>query len=124
MTSNSKNILLVIITAETIIIISILFLPSLSFPTKLRLSAGFFLIIKSVYLFFYFEMNHYLKEDKLLRYSLIFFPGMTSIFAGMGVLVWDVSSLNWVFNICITSIILSFLISIILRRNYLRSKKE
>ena len=109
------------VVAETVIGVSLFLIPALTVIEKLKIFGGLFIIIKTGYLFFIFKDS--LEDEKFLRYSVISFPVMTSLFAGVALLVSAMPSLVWLSNICGVGLILSILIGAILRRYSLRTKK-
>jgi hypothetical protein len=109
------------VTAEAIIGFSLLLIPALTVFEKLKIFGGLFIIIKSVFLFFL--LNDRLKDEKLLRLSVISFPITTSFCAGLALLVSLWPSLAWIIDICGAVLVLSILIGGILLRYSLRARK-
>jgi len=109
------------VVAETIIAVSLFLIPSLTVFEKLKIFGGLFIIIKAG-LFFFISKDR-LTEGRFLRYSIFLFPVMTSVFAGIALLISGVSSLSWLANICSFGLVLSILISAILLIYALKTKK-
>ena len=123
-TYNKKRIYqaaMIAVTAEAIIAFSLIFILALTVFEKLKIFGGLFIIIKSVFLFFL--LNDRLKDEKLLRLSVISFPIMTFSFVGLALLVSVWPSLDWLSNICGVGLVLSILIGGILRRYSLKPRK-
>lgn len=123
-THNKKRIYQVAaiaITAEAIIALYLVLIPTLTVFEKLKIFGGLFIIIKSVFLFFLLKDR--LEDEIYLRLSIISFPIMTSSFAGLALLVSVWPSLDWLSNICSVGLVLSILIGGILRRYSLRTRK-
>jgi len=111
---------IIAVVAETVIGVSLLFIPALTVIEKLKIFGGLFIIIKAGFLFFIFKDS--LEDEKFLRYSVISFPVMTSFFAGVALLVSVMPSLVWLGNICGVGLIMSIIIGAVLRRYSLRTK--